>query len=75
MITAMLAFFDGRPIFLLSLGNYYQMEGINHKRNFCIKAAAASCCVEFREYPLLRHGSEGCLIQMRWQFGKTITEP
>lgn len=53
----MLAFFDGRPIFLLFLRNYHQMEGINHKKKFCIKAAKASCYVEFREYLLLWHGS------------------
>lgn len=74
IITTVLAFFDGRPIFLLSLRNYYQMEGINHKRNFCIKAAEASCYVKFRNNLLLWHSSESCVIQMRWQFGKTITE-
>lgn len=31
-ITAVLAFSDGRPAVLLPLRNYYQMEGINHKR-------------------------------------------
>lgn len=70
----MLACFDGRPIFLLSLRNYYQMEGINHKRNFCIKAAEASRYVEYRDHLLLWHGNESCLIQMWWQFEKTITE-
>lgn len=60
----MLAFFDGRPIFLLSLRNDYQMVGINHKRNLCIKAAKASCYVELGEYPLLWRDSKSCLIQI-----------
>lgn len=46
IITAMLAYFDGSSIFLLSLRNYHQMEGINRKTNFCIKAAGANCCSE-----------------------------
>jgi len=50
IIAAMLAFFDGRQIFLLSLRNYYQMEGINHKSNFFIKAGEASHYVKFRDF-------------------------
>lgn len=73
-ITAMLAFFDGRTIVLLPLRNYYQMEGMNHKRNSCIKAAEVSCYGNFREYLLLWLSCKSCLIQMQWQLGKTSTD-
>lgn len=73
-ITAILAFSDGRPIVLFPLRNYYQMEGVNHKRNSCIKADEASCYGNFRECLLLWPGCKSCLIQIQWQLGKTSTD-